>query len=99
MLRAHSTLHGYGDMGVLERDYVQCNHCNAHVPTKPGTASTVYLIHHRDGRTTEEPGAFCRVCMSPVCLTCHAKGTCTPFEKQLELWEARDRLRRAVEAG
>lgn len=98
MRNAHGYLVGYGDTGTIERDTCQCGHCNKHVSVKANTAATVYLIQHRDGRTTEEPGAFCRVCMSPICLTCHEVGRCVPFERKLEGWEARDRLRRAVGA-
>lgn len=66
-----------------ERDTASCGHCNRIIFTKPGTATTVYLMQHRDGRWTEEPGAFCRCCMKPVCLPCDQVGTCTPFERWL----------------
>lgn len=77
------------DAPALERDTIQCGHCQKIVAVKPGTASTVYMIPRRDGSFKEEPGAFCRVCMRPVCLPCHDIGTCTPFERQLERLEAR----------
>lgn len=96
MLRPHGYTQVFGSGPLAEADTCQCGHCSGHVFVKPGTASTVYLIHHRDGRTTEEPGAFCRVCMSHICLKCHDVGRCVPFEKQIEQWEARDRLRRTV---
>lgn len=76
------------DRPQWERDSVACGHCGKHVWVKPGTASTVYLILHRDGRWTEEPGAGCHGCMSTVCLPCHADGRCRPLERQLELAEA-----------
>ena len=82
---------------LVERDTCTCGHCQRIIFTKAGTASTVYLI--LDRRTlgwTEEAGAFCRVCMRPVCLACHAQGRCTPWERRLEASEARDRLRRSV---
>lgn len=91
---------GYGqivspdaDRPRWEADSLACGHCNRHVWVKPGTASTVYLILHPDptsptgARWVEEPGAACRLCMTPVCLPCHDRGTCTPFERQLELAE------------
>lgn len=75
------------DRPLLERDTITCGHCSAIVFVKPGSASTVYVIPHRDGRTTEEAGAFCRVCMRPVCLRCHDHGTCRPLERWLEQQE------------
>ena len=81
---------GYGiivDPGISgqpwERDSVSCGHCNKVIWTKPGSASTVYLILHRDGRWTEEAGAMCRICMRSVCLPCHDHGACVPFEQWL----------------
>jgi hypothetical protein len=78
--------------GVIEHDTLQCNHCNAHVQVKPGTVCTVYLVHHPDGRTTEEPGAFCTACMNPICIRCHeVGGVCRPFEQRLDAYEKRHR--------
>lgn len=81
------------DSALVERDTITCGHCQQVIFVKPGTASTVYLIPHKPkhnkdldalNRFDEEPGAFCRVCMSPVCLHCHDKGVCVPSEKFLE---------------
>ncbi len=94
--------HGYGvwvgEAGTREVDTITCGHCNAVVFVKPGTGSTVYLVYGMDPRlpATEEAGAFCRVCMSAVCLQCHADGRCTPLEKRLEAMESRRSLHRAV---
>ena len=77
------------DTPILELDSLQCGHCNTVVFVKPGTATTVYLIQHRDGRWTEEAGAFCRCCMRPVCLRCHDVGSCLPLERWLEEQETR----------
>lgn len=77
------------DQPLLEWDTITCGHCSRIVCTKPGTAATVYLIQHRDGRWTDEPGAFCRVCMRPVCLRCHDLGRCRPLERWLAEVEAR----------
>ena len=71
-----------------EWDTCTCGHCSRAIFTKPGSASTTYMICHRDGRWTEEPGAFCRVCMRPVCLRCHDLGTCLPFERWIEQQES-----------
>jgi hypothetical protein len=86
------------DAPLVERDTCTCGHCQRVIFIKPGSASTVYLIFDRVGwRWQEEAGAFCRVCMRPICLSCCAVGRCTPWERQLEASEARDRLRRSVE--
>lgn len=85
------------DRPLQERDTVTCGHCQHVVFVKPGTALTVYLIYDRDtGGWQEEPGAFCRACMRPVCLACAAAGHCVPWERSLERSESRDRLLRAV---
>lgn len=75
------------DAPLVERDTCSCGHCNKVIFTKPGSASTTYLIQHRDGRWTEEAGAFCRVCMRPVCLRCHDLGSCLPLERWLDQQE------------
>lgn len=85
------------DRPLVEMDSTTCGHCQRVIFTKAGTASTVYLIVDRrtlDWR--EEMGAFCRVCMRPVCLACHAQGGCTPWERQLEASEARERFLQAA---
>lgn len=79
------------DRPVWERDTVSCGHCNKLIFVKPGSGLTVYLITHRDGRVTEEAGAFCRLCMKPVCLTCHDHGLCRPFERWLDEQEGTKR--------
>ena len=86
-----------GDTGPqVERDTVTCGHCQQIVVVKPGTAATVYLVRDAHGQEKEEPGAFCRVCMRSVCLTCDAHGRCTPWERRLEKAERRRGLLRAV---
>ena len=82
---------------TVEQDTCGCGHCSRILLTKAGSASTVYLLPTATpGQYTEEPGAFCRVCMRPVCLPCHDKGTCTPWERQLEISERRARFLHAV---
>ncbi len=93
--------HGYATITdpaapLVEYDTAGCGHCQRVIFTKPGSAQTVYLFPQRVGPPKEEMGAFCRVCMRPVCLPCHEAGRCTPWEKQLEAMESRDRLRRSV---
>lgn len=81
------------DHPLVERDTCTCGHCQRVIFTKPNTAATVYLVLDRRTLTwREEAGAFCRVCMRPVCLACHAEGRCTPWERKLEASEARERF-------
>lgn len=72
-------------------DSIGCGHCGRVVFVKPGHGITTYLIQHRNGQWTEEPGAFCRCCMRPVCLRCDEKGTCTPLEAFIESLEGKTR--------
>lgn len=76
---------------ITERDTITCGHCQQVQEIKPGSGATVYLIpdvlppHHYH----EEMGAFCRVCMRPICLRCHGLGRCVPWERMLEQMEHR----------
>jgi len=96
---------GYGvttspDHPPIKRDTISCGHCQRIVFVKPGEASTVYLIFDRvRWAWKEEMGAFCRLCMRPVCLQCHGYGGCIPWEKKIEISEARDRFCRALGIG
>jgi hypothetical protein len=76
------------DRPLAEYDTAACAHCSAIIFTKPNSASTVYLIPTQTAgilHWVEEPGAACWSCgCQPVCLRCHALGTCTPLEKRLE---------------
>ena len=88
------------DRPTVEQDTTACGHCQRVILTKARSASTVYLIPTPiPGQYREEAGAFCRVCMKPVCLPCHDRGTCTPFERQLEMMERRGQLLRAARGG
>lgn len=88
------------DSALVERDTITCGHCQRVIFVKPGTASTVYLIPAKPkdskdlaalNRYEEVPGAFCRVCMSAICLPCHDLGTCRPAAKFLEEIEKQGR--------
>lgn len=91
--------HGYTtvvepDRPTIQHDTIQCGHCDAVVELKPGAWITVYLIYVGFDETNhpiyiEEAGAFCRVCMRPICLRCHDLGSCVPFEKKLARMEGR----------
>lgn len=95
MSRGYATV--VSDGPLHEWDTVTCRHCQQIVFVKPGTAAAVYLVTRGDGTIAEEGGAFCRRCMGPVCLNCHAHGRCVPWERRLEQSEARDRLRRQID--
>ncbi len=64
------------------RPTLRCVHCGCHriVPAKA---------------SPEDMGGFCRLCMGTTCTSCAGKG-CTPFERKLELAEARGRSLRSM---
>jgi len=65
-----------GPGGTVERDTLQCCHCNAHYIVRPGSGK-------RRG--------WCTMCSAPTCgkPKCAA---CIPFEKKLDAFERRERL-------
>ena len=67
--------------GTFEADTYTCAHC-------------IRVVHVKPGAIPEELGSMCRNCMKMVCPECAPKG-CTPWEKKLEQWEARERWHRA----
>lgn len=69
------------DLGVTEVDTFTCFHCNRVVRVMPKA-------------DMDRTGSMCRGCMKMVCARCAGNG-CTPFEKKLEAWEARDRALRS----
>ena len=77
------------DRPLAEFDTISCGHCGKLVFLKPGFGATVYLIPRPDGSWFEEMGAFCRLCMTPVCLPCHDRDTCVPMERWLTQVERR----------
>jgi hypothetical protein len=62
-----------------EYDTIQCKHCGGHWRWIQGS-----------GR---ERG-FCMRCMGPTCGQEKCEMTCVPFEKELEIMEAKDRFGR-----
>ncbi len=66
-------------------DSFTCFHC-----------SRVVFVKHR--ADPSELGGMCKVCDKLICPQCNAKGGCTPWEKQMEAMEAKDRFRRAMAA-
>ncbi len=69
------------DLGVRhteqEIDTFSCRHCQrvVHVPPRCDPA---------------DMGGLCKQCMGLVCPRCYDKGTCTPWEVELERREGRD---------
>jgi hypothetical protein len=76
MYRAGGAFVVSGPGKTRECDTFTCCHCNriVRVPVKV---------------RPEDLGGFCTMCSKPVCPQCHAKGSCTPFEKWLDKVEAR----------
>ncbi len=84
------------ERGVIEHDTITCSHCNQIVMVKAGSADTVYYLPQMEGPPKEEAGAFCRQCMSSICLSCLKEGRCYPLERRIEEMEAKGRLLRSV---
>jgi hypothetical protein len=70
-------------MRLHEQDTFTCIHCNKIVPVKPGNTVTDF--------------AWCRKCMKPVCEREPCQTRCLPWDRQLEIQEARGKLRRALD--
>ncbi len=68
-------------MGLSEYDTAMCGHCNS-------------VVHIKPFMDPADMGGLCKQCMKFTCPKCVDLG-CTPFEKKLEQWEARDRWHRA----
>lgn len=87
MYRAHGTI-VITDPDLprtIEHDTAQCGHCGAHTKVKPGTGSTIYLIPtDTPGVYREEGGCFCGKCATFICVRCHHRGHCRPFELWLD---------------
>lgn len=61
--------------GVNEVDTFTCKHCNS-------------IVHVFPKMDPAEIGGLCKQCMGMICPKCLGKG-CTPWEKQMEIAEAR----------
>ena len=82
MLRPGGYAYLFDDRGTLkERDTFTCFHCNSVKHLKPFCSAS-------------DLGGHCRICDKDICAKC-VGGPCIPFEKKLEIWEARDRARRS----
>lgn len=71
--------------GVKECDTFTCGHCQHIVHTRP----------LQDAADAPDAGGLCKVCMRLICGPCADLGKCTPWEVQLQKFEARDRARRS----
>ena len=66
-----------------EQDTFTCIHCNKIVLVKPGGTIADF--------------EWCRKCMKPVCRKQVCQVDCNPWERQLEIQEARGKLHRAMD--
>lgn len=71
------------DGQVDEHDTFTCGHCQV-------------IVEVARRARPEDMGGLCKICMKLVCVRCNAQGTCTPWEKQMEKMEARERLFRSA---
>ena len=71
---------------VLEYDTFTCSHCQKIVEVKP----------HCD---PADAGGLCRICDGYVCPICTDKGTCTTWEKKMEVMESREELFKMVHSN
>lgn len=72
------------DGNVTEYDSFTCGHCQKVIFVRPKCDPT-------------ELGGLCRQCMKMICPRCVEQGTCTPWEKQMEIAEAKDRALKSYE--
>jgi hypothetical protein len=72
-----------GEGAPVERDTIACHHCQRHIVIPPGPPR-------------DDLFGVCWNCSKFICPPCAKKQTCTPWEKQMERIEARDRMLRAV---
>lgn len=75
------------DKATIERDTFTCNHCNAVVHVNPK------MDPLQQNKFRAMVAEKCRMCMRHVCATCLGEMRCLPFEKKLDAYEAKMRLR------
>lgn len=86
MLRPHGYAVWSGGGPPIERDTVQCCHCQAVIYVKPGHGPRTFLVWVLNA-WREIPGMGCAKCHADVCWRCYQIGTCRPFERQIEAME------------
>ncbi len=82
-MRHASYCRASGPDGTQEWDAFTCVHCQAIVRIAPRASASA-------------SGGWCGRCNQPICGPCAATGQCTPWEKQMERIEARDRFLRSA---
>jgi len=73
----------FGPGATVESDTFTCGHCQFIVTVEPKQAP-------------EDTGGLCKMCMKLICKGCVDKGLCTPWEREYERMEARERFRRSA---
>ncbi len=74
-----------GAYKTVEWDTFKCGHCQAIVRVEPN-------------KPPSDMGGYCKKCDSLICQRCNFPGwTCTPWEKVMEAFEARERALRSYE--
>ncbi len=68
---------------LFEQDTFTCIHCNCIVRVEPGFSTTDFV--------------WCRKCMKPVCEKERCQVRCLPWDQQMEINEARGKLRRQMD--
>jgi hypothetical protein len=71
-----------GPDGIKEADSYTCFHCQRIVFVQPRCPPS-------------DAGGWCGRCTRLICKRCVGKGSCTPWERQMERMEARDRALRS----
>ena len=69
---------------LYEQDTFTCIHCNKVVRVPPGLSSFTDFD-------------WCRKCMKPICNKPVCHDSCVPWERQMEITEARGKLHRAMD--
>lgn len=75
---------------TLEFETFTCAHCNKIIRMPHPDASEAAKLQVKDVRR-------CHACDALTCPDCARKPTCLPFEKKLEAYENRERLRAATD--
>jgi len=73
-MQSDGYLIGVGEFGTVERDTLQCCHCNKHYIVQPGSGKRRGWCFNCASTTCGEEGCI----------------PCIPFEKKLEAFEARE---------
>ena len=82
MLRPQGYATLFGPDVTKECDTFTCGHCQ-------------YIVHVPPRADPADMGGLCKQCMKLICPRCVNKAVCSPWEKQMEREEARDRALRS----